>query len=382
MKLPSTVQVYVVGGAVRDELLGIPSADRDWVVVGATAEQMLAAGFRPVGADFPVFLHPDTQEEYALARTERKSGHGYKGFIFHADPSVSLEDDLARRDFTINAMAMNSQGDLLDPHGGFADLQSRQMRHVSPAFVEDPLRVLRLARFLARFTTFEVATGTLALCRQLVQTGELGHLVAERVFAELNKGMAETKPSRMLGLLSQLDAWEELGGVQAGCFARMDRQALMQIDALASSADRWVFLLSLLLAREAVDRLAQGWRIPKDIQQAAGVFLELSKFLKEGDVQAAVVLSLFERVDLFRKPDRLAQVHRLCEEVQLHAAPQSEARLLAGRVVQSALQQVLAGQYKQHVAQAIQEAGAGCAVPQVVAAARQGWVQSLLQLAL
>jgi tRNA nucleotidyltransferase (CCA-adding enzyme) len=387
--LPATVQLYVVGGAVRDELLGIPSADRDWVVVGATAGQMLDAGFRPVGADFPVFLHPETQEEYALARTERKSGHGYKGFVFHADPSVRLEDDLARRDFTINAMAMNAQGKLFDPHGGLADLKARQMRHVSPAFVEDPLRVLRLARFLARFHDFSVADETMVLCGQLQQSGELTHLVAERVFAELNKGMDESQPSRMLALLSRLHAWESLGGEPARCFSRLDHAVLAQLDALGSTSDRWVFLLSLLMVRNSVNELTQRWRVPKDIQQAVFVYLELTSFLQSPSVDEADCLGLFERVDVFRKPERLALVYRLCEEIYHHplsqhlqrSGSQQQARARIGRIIQNALEQVQQGHFKHHVAQAIQQAEAGLPVPDVVASARWGWVAALLEQA-
>src|SRR5690625_1034641 len=173
------LKVYMVGGAVRDCLLGIGTGDRDWVVVGASPQQMLSRGFEPVGADFPVFLHPHSKEEYALARTERKSGRGYKGFTFYAGTDVTLEDDLARRDLTVNAMAQKPDGTLVDPFGGRNDLKARCLRHVGPAFVEDPVRVLRLARFAARFTDFTVAPETMALCRQMVQDGEVDHLVPE-----------------------------------------------------------------------------------------------------------------------------------------------------------------------------------------------------------
>jgi len=178
------MKIYLVGGAVRDALLGLPVTERDWVVVGATPDEMQAKGFRPVGQDFPVFLHPKTQEEYALARTERKSGHGYGGFSFHAAPDVSLEDDLVRRDLTINAMAREEGGQVIDPFNGRHDLKARLLRHVSPAFAEDPLRVLRVARFAARYhwLGFRVADDTLALMRQLADSGELDYLVAERVW--------------------------------------------------------------------------------------------------------------------------------------------------------------------------------------------------------
>ncbi|MGQ5522031.1 multifunctional CCA addition/repair protein [Chitinimonas sp. PSY-7] len=203
------MKIYTVGGAVRDQLLGLPVKDRDYVVVGATPEQMLAEGFRAVGKDFPVFLHPQTQAEYALARTERKSGRGYKGFTVYAAPDVTLEDDLARRDLTINAMAEDESGELFDPYGGQEDLARRTLRHVGPAFVEDPVRILRLARFAARFG-FSVALETVALCREMVAMGEVDHLVPERVWAEVAKGLMEEQPSRMFLVLRECGALAKL----------------------------------------------------------------------------------------------------------------------------------------------------------------------------
>jgi tRNA nucleotidyltransferase (CCA-adding enzyme) len=194
------MQVYRVGGSVRDELLGLPVVDRDWVVVGATPEEMVAAGYLPVGQDFPVFLHPQTREEYALARTERKSGRGHRGFRFHAAPDVTLEEDLRRRDLTVNAMARDESGRLIDPYGGGADLASRTLRHVSDAFAEDPLRVLRVARFAARLG-FEVAPETQALMSRIAESGELGTLTPERVWQEIARGLMTDNPSRMLSVL-------------------------------------------------------------------------------------------------------------------------------------------------------------------------------------
>src|SRR5207344_1247691 len=199
------VKIYRVGGSVRDELLGRPDADRDFVVVGATPEIMLASGFRPVGRDFPVFLHPDTHEEYALARTERKHGRGYRGFEFFASPDVTLEDDLRRRDLTVNAMARAEDGTLIDPHGGVADLRAGILRHVSPAFAEDPLRVLRVARFAARFG-FSVASETEALLREIAAGGELATLTAERVWQELAKALMEARPSLFFEVLRRCGA--------------------------------------------------------------------------------------------------------------------------------------------------------------------------------
>ena len=200
------MKTFVVGGAVRDRLLGLPVQDRDHVVIGATPEQMLGQGFRPVGKDFPVFLHPQTSEEYALARTERKTAPGYKGFLFHAAPDVTLEEDLVRRDLTINAIAETEDGSLIDPFGGQRDLEARVFRHVSDAFAEDPVRILRLARFAARFADFTVAPETEALMRAMVLAGEVDALVPERVWQELSRGLMERAPSRMFAVLRRCGA--------------------------------------------------------------------------------------------------------------------------------------------------------------------------------
>src|ERR1700712_1591260 len=200
------MKIYTVGGAVRDQLLGLAIKDRDFVVVGATPDQMVQAGFRPVGKDFPVFLHPETQEEYALARTERKTAPGYHGFVFHTAPEVTLEQDLVRRDLTINAIARADDGSLVDPFNGQSDLAARIFRHVSPAFAEDPVRILRLARFAARFADFTVAPDTLALMRSMVDAGEVDALVPERVWQEVARGLMEAAPSRMLTVLRDCGA--------------------------------------------------------------------------------------------------------------------------------------------------------------------------------
>ena len=200
------MQIFSVGGAVRDELLGLPVQDRDYVVVGATPEQMNALGYKPVGKDFPVFLHPQTHAEYALARTERKTAPGYKGFAFHAAPDVTLEQDLARRDLTINAIAKSESGALIDPYHGRRDLDARILRHVSPAFAEDPVRILRVARFAARFADFTLADETLALMQQMTDQGEVDHLVPERVWQEFSRGLMQDKPSRMFEILRNCGA--------------------------------------------------------------------------------------------------------------------------------------------------------------------------------
>ncbi len=206
--LPANARCYLVGGAVRDAMLGLEPNERDWVVLGVTPEQMQAAGFRPVGKDFPVFLHPRTQEEHALARTERKSGHGYKGFVFHTGPDVTLEQDLQRRDLTINAMARDGDGNLVDPCNGQADIAARKLRHVAAAFTEDPVRVLRIARFMARFAPlgFTVADETMALLRKIVEAGEVDHLVPERIWQETQKALMSARPSAYFQTLHQCGA--------------------------------------------------------------------------------------------------------------------------------------------------------------------------------
>ena len=195
------MKIYTVGGAVRDVIMGRPIHDSDFVVVGSTVEEMLSLGFKPIGKDFPVFLHPETRQEYALARTERKVAPGYKGFIFHASSDVTLEEDLLRRDLTINAMAMSEDGELIDPFGGRKDIEAKVFRHVSDAFSEDPVRILRLARFAARFTDFTVAPETMDLMKKMVASGEVDALVPERVWKELSQGLMEEQPSRMIMIL-------------------------------------------------------------------------------------------------------------------------------------------------------------------------------------
>ncbi len=204
------MQVYCVGGAVRDELLGLSVQDRDFVVVGSTPTEMELAGYKPVGKDFPVFLHPNTRDEYALARTERKTAKGYKGFQVHADPDVTLEQDLARRDLTINAIAKDESGHLIDPYSGIQDLKDKVLRHVSPAFSEDPVRILRAARFAARFIDFDVAPATMNLMREMVEKGEVDALVPERVWQEISKGLMEEKPSRMFKVLRACGALKKI----------------------------------------------------------------------------------------------------------------------------------------------------------------------------
>lgn len=304
--LPPSVQLYCVGGAVRDLLLGEASSDRDYLVVGASPEVMLAAGFRPVGKDFPVFLHPETQAEYALARTERKSGMGYRGFIFHAGPDVSLEEDLLRRDLTVNAMAVDEAGELHDPHGGQADLQARCLRHVSPAFREDPVRLLRLARFLARWPDFSPARETRQLCQEMVEAGEANALVAERVWQELQRGLQGQAPSKMLDFLVEVGAWAAICSSQApgaALLACLDRAAQ---EGLAPEARAGLLfaetdpgpLLSVL------PRAVQDWMslIQRDlVSDLIALLLDAGK----DSLQAEALLDWCGQADLYRRAERL-----------------------------------------------------------------------------
>ena len=344
------MRIYLVGGAVRDRLLGLDVADRDFVVVGATPEEMRAAGYRPVGKDFPVFLHPRTQEEYALARTERKTGRGYHGFAVDADPSVTLEQDLERRDLTINAMAIDERGEVVDPFGGRRDLEQRLLRHVSPAFVEDPVRVLRVARFAARYAPlgFRIADETRALMRRMVEDGEVDHLVAERVWAEMRKALAEPAPSAFLRALRACGAL---------------RAILPEVDALYGVPQRAEFHpevdtgVHVELVLDQAARLAPGddlvgWcalvhdlgkaltptdELPRHVmheQRGVAPLRALAARLKVPAEHAALgelvcrfhldahrafelrpetVLKLLESLDAFRRPERVARFLLACE---------------------------------------------------------------------
>jgi len=329
--------IYQVGGSVRDQLLGSDSPDRDFVVVGASPDQMIKRGFRPVGRDFPVFLHPETHEEYALARTERKSGRGYRGFVFHTGPEVTLEQDLARRDLTVNAMALDAQGHLIDPFEGRLDLSQRRLRHVSDAFVEDPVRVLRLARFATRFADFSVAPKTLDLCRQMVADGELDHLVAERVWQETRKALMHPESSRYIDLLREIGALavlfpevDALFGVpqNARYHPEIDtgRHTMMVLDRAAELGAplevRYACLVhdlgKALTPQEEwpshrghekrgmapIDAVSQRLGVPRvchDLARRVGEFhLHAHRAL---ELRPATLLDLFRRLDAFRKPE-------------------------------------------------------------------------------
>jgi tRNA nucleotidyltransferase (CCA-adding enzyme) len=412
--LPAEVKVYLVGGAVRDALLGLPVQDRDWVVVGSTPEALQAAGFVAVGRDFPVFLHPETHEEYALARTERKTAPGYRGFAVHAHPEVTLEEDLARRDLTINSIAVradfvraNSQFDaelVVDPYRGRADLAQRVLRHVTPAFREDPVRILRLARFAARFTDFTVAPETTALMQAMVAQGEVDHLVPERVWQELAKGLMEAQPSRMFAVLRScgalarllpeldrlwgvpqspehhpevdtgvhvmlvLDRAAQLGApleVRFACLGHDLGKGTTPADVLPrhiGHEERSVRLLKTM---------CQRLRVPSDCAELADVVArEHGNVHRSGGLNAAAIVRLLERCDAFRKPARFAQVLLACQcdaqgRLGLTEAPYPQATRLAQALAnaQSVATDLVA-------ARAISTGASGPKIGQMVQAAR------------
>ncbi len=343
------MQIYKVGGAVRDRLLGRPVTDVDWLVVGATAEEMIAQGFRPVGDDFPVFLHPKTQEEYALARTERKSGRGYGGFTFYASPEVTLEEDLTRRDLTINAMAEDDHGNVLDPYGGQKDLEARLLRHVSPAFAEDPLRVLRVARFAARYAPlgFQVADDTLALMRSLSESGELSALTPERSWKEISRALMEDRPDVFIEVLhscgalhTMLPEVDALFGVPqpAAHHPEIDTGAHV-LSVLRQCAEhqqpltvRWACLLHDLgkgltpqeewprhIAHEhrgikLIKAVNERCKAPRDCQELAVLVGEYHTHGHRAlELKASTLLELLQTFDVYRRPQRFEEFIAACE---------------------------------------------------------------------
>ena len=321
------LQVYVVGGAVRDALLQLPAGDRDWVVVGATPAEMEARGFIPVGGDFPVFLHPRTKEEFALARTERKSGRGYKGFTFYTGTDVTLEDDLQRRDLTVNAIARHADGTLVDPCGGLADLQNRVLRHVGAAFSEDPVRLLRLARFAARFPGFSIAPDTLAQARLLVESGEVDALVAERVWQEVAKGLMAQRPGRMFEVLGE-----------TGALPRVMPQ-LVYTDAIGTELEQAAAQGLPLACRYAilcrqsrdVETLGRQLRAPSECTAYAVLFQALLAGVDASTVEDQ--LALMERCDVMRKPERFDELLLACRCVRAVDIPAWQRRMQAIRAV-------------------------------------------------
>ena len=411
-----TARRYIVGGAVRDALLGLPAADRDWVVVGATPEELVAQGLRPVGKDFPVFIDPANGEEVALARTERKTAAGYHGFTFHAAPEVTLEQDLARRDLSINAIAQAEDGTLIDPFGGQRDLELRVLRHVSPAFVEDPVRLLRVARLAARLADFSVAPETMQLLRDMVAHGEVDALVPERVWQELSRGLMTHRPSRMFELLREC-------GALARLLPEVDRlwgvpqppehhpevdtgvHLMLVLDVCASLqaplAVRWACLThdlgkgstprelwprhlghearSAKLARQMGERL----RVPTDCRELADVVArEHGNVHASGTLGAAALVRLFDRCDAWRRPQRFAELLLACECDARGRTGREQAAYAPRQRLTRLLQAALGADTTAAAHQAQERGVSGPAIGAAIRATREAALQSALDAAL
>lgn len=413
------MKIYKVGGAVRDRLLQRPFHDTDWVVVGATPEDMAAQGFTPVGKDFPVFLHPKTHEEYALARTERKSGVGYRGFVVHTSPDVTLEEDLARRDLTINAIAAPADWTgaeaVFDPYNGQADLQAKLLRHVTDAFREDPVRILRVARFAARFDDFSVAPETLQLMHEMVEAGEADHLVPERVWQEISRGLMEAKPSRMFEVLRACGALQvilpelnRLWGVpqrpeyhpevDTGIHAMLVLDMAAQLHApltvrfacLCHDFGKGTTPTDVLprhigheqRSARLLKTVCERWRVPNDCKELADVVArEHGNIHRSGELNAAAVMRLLERCDAIRKPERFTEALLACEcdargRTGLEAQPYPQRLRL-----QAALEAALAVNTAPIAQNAAQQGLQGKAIGEAVTAARtQAMAQALATL--
>jgi len=417
------MQIYMVGGAVRDALLGLPVSDHDWVVVGATPEEMTARGFVPVGKDFPVFLHPQTKEEYALARTERKTARGYKGFAIHTSPEVTLEDDLARRDLTINSIAVSADqirpdgtfdpNNLTDPYHGRRDLEQRVFRHVTPAFREDPVRILRVARLAARFTDFTVAGETLELMGQMVDDGEVDHLVPERVWQELSRGLMEAQPSRMFTVLRACGALKRLlpeverlwavpqrpdyhPEIDTGVHlmmvldmaARLNTPLTVRFACLGHDLGKGTTPVDMLPRHigheERSARLLKGLcgrlRVPLDCRELADVVArEHGHIHRSGELGAAALLRLLERCDAIRKPQRFAEVLQACEcDARGRLGKDEEPYPQAARL-QGVLDAVLAVDTQPVAEHAMAQGHSGKKVGEIIHAARAAAIAQHLQ---
>ena len=324
------MKIYQVGGAVRDRLLGKAVHDIDYVVVGSTADQMIEKGFRPVGSHFPVFLHPVTNHEYALARTERKTAPGHQGFIFHADPAVTLEEDLQRRDLTMNAMAQEVNeigepvGEIVDPYGGQADLKAGVLRHVSKAFLEDPLRVLRVARFAARFADFHIAPETLVHMRRMVEALELETLSRERIWQELSRAMEETEPLRFIETLNHCNA---LSDVLPASFEKQwhqeaaqerIRQAMQLIDRVSPRLNQRMACLLRFISSTEIQEWAKGSKWPNEIAEYCQIVADFE--VVHAKLIAKDMLAFFNRADLWRKPNRISELLTLYEALGVDTA--------------------------------------------------------------
>tara|TARA_R110000868_G_scaffold158036_3_gene385793 strand:- start:40004 stop:41113 length:1110 start_codon:yes stop_codon:yes gene_type:complete len=336
------MKTYLVGGAVRDELLKLPVKEWDWVVVGSTPEEMAAQGYKAVGKDFPVFLHPKTHDEYALARTERKTGPGYKGFEFHADADVTLEQDLQRRDFTVNAMAEDTEGNIIDPCGGRTDLAKGVLRHVSDAFVEDPVRVLRAARFMAKFAHlgFTVADETMELMRNIAVSGELDHLVPERVWAELQKALNERHPAEFFATLNEAGALKKIFPEISQAFDDENMQSLQK--AVLTTQDPKVRFAALMqfLPADLVQHRCEHFHIPNEFTElavACATFREAYHNLPSATAEE--ILAILDGTDVWRRPERFENFNVACAaNVKLKHADEISERLCAALVAAKQIQ--------------------------------------------
>jgi tRNA nucleotidyltransferase (CCA-adding enzyme) len=407
------MKIYMVGGAVRDALLGLPVQDRDWVVVGATSEALVAQGYVPVGKDFPVFLHPASREEYALARTERKTARGYRGFAVHAAPDVTLEEDLARRDLTINAIAQGADGVLTDPYGGQRDIAARVLRHVTEAFTEDPVRILRVARFAARFPDFSIAPDTMALMQRMVTDGEVDALVPERVWQELARGLMVHQPSRMFEVLRVCGALHKLLPEVARLWGVPQRAEyhpevdtgvhLMMVLDMAAQMNAPLAVRFACLGHDLgkgttpvaewprhigheersarlLKALCLRLRVPKDCSELADVVArEHGNIHRSSEFGAAALVRLLERCDAFRKPERFAEILWACEcdargRLGLNEQPYPQRQRLLAAL--SAAQSVMTAE----VAAAAEAQGlSGAAIGQAVQTARTQALTQWLQ---
>jgi tRNA nucleotidyltransferase (CCA-adding enzyme) len=383
------MKAYVVGGAVRDALLGRPHADQDWVVVGASPEEMVQAGFTAVGRDFPVFLHPTSKQEYALARTERKTAPGYRGFTFHADPAVTLEQDLARRDLTLNAMAFDEDGTLIDPHGGRHDLEAKVLRHVSPAFAEDPVRILRLARFAARLHDFSVAPQTMALARRMVDAGEADALVPERVWQEVARGLMQARPSRMLQVLHDTGALARLMpevdclwgdaptqdeppaqrllrtlDICAGLGCTLPQRFACLGQAVDAGRAGTVVEASAAAGRAKdlpkLEALCRRLRVPAPCRELALLVAhECPAVDRCGSMGATDLLQLFERCDALRRAQRFDAMLLACECIALGAGGLQQAAAAQRARLQLLLRHALQVDTRRIATQAVAQGIAG-----------------------
>ncbi len=367
------MKTYQVGGAVRDRLLGLPVHDIDYVVVGSSVKEMLGNGFRPVGSHFPVFLHPQTQHEYALARTERKTAPGHQGFVFHADPSIQLEDDLKRRDLRINAMAqeVNASGELvghlIDPYQGTVDLEQGIFRHLSDAFSEDPLRVLRVARFAARFPTFTIAPETLAIMKHMVSKDELKTLSKERIWQELARALRSQAPERFIDVLEECGALEEIWPTAftvqwRNMSSRKEMLAqLKQVVAIHPEIDKRLAILLKKLKPGDISTWGGELRVPNEITEYCFAVAEFEA-CHEFVLSPQIVLDLFNRTDVWRKPARFTEVMKLFESIGVGVANWS-------KLVNAALQ-VDGGQIAAKISQLGSSSNLGEQIHQAVVHAR------------